>query len=188
MKTDYSERTDQATGDGAAQPSLVDLFVRQLEQLKRVVAGMGLAAADAEDILQDVFVEASKRTERFNGPEDAARWLMRVTVNRSLLEFRRRKGFQKAAGELQWRQLSEDSKTVSPDDTASMREELATVQETLRQLDESLLCPLVLRYFCGLDSVQTGEILGLLPSTVRSRLRDGRMILATGLRKRGVGP
>jgi RNA polymerase sigma factor (sigma-70 family) len=186
MNTDRFQDPDPATGDQAATPSLADLFVGQMGQLKRVVAGMGVAAVDAEDVLQDVFVAASKHPDRFGSPEDAGRWLMRVTVNRCLSEFRRRKAFQKAARELQRRQ--EGSGPPSPDDAASRRDELAAVQEALAELDESLLSPLVLKYFCGLDSAQTGEILGLPPSTVRSRLRDGRIILAKRLMKRGVGP
>jgi len=150
---------------------------------------MGLAAVDAEDVLQDVFVEASKWTDRLNDPEHAARWLMRVTVNRCLSEFRRRKVSQKAAREIRHRQPSEaSSASPSPEAVVSRREELAVVRGALRELDESLLSPLVLRYFCGLDSTQVGEILQLPASTIRSRLRDARMTLAKRLIERGLEP
>jgi DNA-directed RNA polymerase specialized sigma24 family protein len=45
---------------------------------------------------------------------------------------------------------------------------------------------MVLRYFCDLNSKQVGEILALSPSSVRSRLRQARIILAKGLLERGV--
>jgi len=62
------------------------------------------------------------------------------------------------------------------------------VRENLQKIDGALLAPVVLRYFCDLNSSQIGEILGLKASTVRSRLREARMILAKRLLERGVGP
>ncbi len=62
------------------------------------------------------------------------------------------------------------------------------MRESLQKLDESLLGPVVLRYFCDLDSNKIGEILEVNPSTVRSRLRDARLILAKQLLERGVEP
>ena len=58
------------------------------------------------------------------------------------------------------------------------------MRENLQKIDGALLAPVVLRYFCS----QIGEILGLKASTVRSRLREARMILAKRLLERGVGP
>ena len=58
----------------------------------------------------------------------------------------------------------------------------------LQQLDGSLLAPMVLRYFCDLNSSEVGRILDLSPSTIRSRLREARLILAKRLMKRGVEP
>ncbi|MHC4285989.1 MAG: RNA polymerase sigma factor, partial [Planctomycetota bacterium] len=64
--------------------------------------------------------------------------------------------------------------------------ELEIMRETLHELDESLLTPMVLRYFCDLNSREVGRILAISPSTVRSRLREARMILAKRLVKRGI--
>ncbi len=62
------------------------------------------------------------------------------------------------------------------------------MRKTLQEMDESLLAPMVLRYFCDLNSREIGEILTLSPLAVRSRLRKARMILAKRLIKRGVEP
>jgi DNA-directed RNA polymerase specialized sigma24 family protein len=62
------------------------------------------------------------------------------------------------------------------------------VRETLQKLDGSLLGPLVLRYFCDLNSTEIGQILELKQSTVRSRLREARLVLARQLMRRGVEP
>jgi len=71
---------------------------------------------------------------------------------------------------------------------AIQAEELEIVRQNLQKLDDTLLPPLVLRYFCALNSREIAEILDLPASTVRGRLRDARMILANRLQKRGLEP
>ncbi|MFC1782914.1 RNA polymerase sigma factor, partial [Planctomycetota bacterium] len=60
-------------------------------------------------------------------------------------------------------------------------EELEAVRKGLEQMEESLLGPIVLRYWLDLNSLEIGEILQLNPATVRSRLRQGRLNLAEQL-------
>jgi RNA polymerase sigma-70 factor (ECF subfamily) len=179
---------DAAANDGAAG-SLAAALVEALPRLKRIVAGMGLGPADADDILQDVFLDASRRPGQYRGPEQAERWLVRVTVNRCLLEYRRRSRFRHAAAEiLRRRQAREPAAPALDGATADTAEEIELIRETLRELDGSLAAPLVLRYFCDYNATQIGEILNLPPATVRGRLRAARRFLAERLIKRGVEP
>ena len=62
------------------------------------------------------------------------------------------------------------------------------MQESLKKLDENLLGPIVLYYFCDMNSNEISETLQQNPSTIRGRLRDARMILAKTLLERGVEP
>ncbi len=179
---------DAAGNDGAAD-SLAATLIEALPRLKRVVAGMGFCPADADDILQDVFLDASRRPGRYRGPEQAERWLLRVTVNRCLLEYRRRSRFRRAAGEmLRRRQTRQPADSALDSATADAAEEIELIRETLRELDGSLAAPLVLRYFCDYNATQIGEILNLPPATVRGHLRAARLFLAERLIKRGVQP
>jgi len=123
----------------------------------------------------------------FTTGEDRVRWLTKVTVNQCLMEHRRRGSFQRQAHEILKRRLDGKTASKAADAKAIVVEELELVRESLRQLDASLLAPMVLQYFCDLDSTEVGRILGLNPSTVRGRLREGRMILAKRSLERGVG-
>ena len=67
-----------------SKPNLVDVLAAELGSLKRIVAGMGLAASDGEDVLQDVSIKAMKRAGAFESRQDGVRWLIKVTVNRCL--------------------------------------------------------------------------------------------------------
>jgi len=174
------------------ESNLLDVFSTELGRLKRIIAGMGLSSSDGEDVLQDVSIRALKQQRSESqtailSREDSVKWLIKVTVNRCLMEHRSRRTFRRHACEiLKRRQESQkDSKAVV--ENAIIAEELEIVRENLQTLDDSLLALTVLRYFCDMNSKKVGEILALSPSTVRSRLREARMILAKGLLERGVG-
>ncbi len=162
------------------------VFIRHIERLRRLVVAMGLSAEEGQDILQDVYVEAVKKPPKCRGDQEASRWLMRVTANRCLLEFRRRKRHRRAASEVvkQWAELEKNSS--GPDKQAIHAEEVETMMQCLREMDESLQVPLAMRYFCDLNSAEIGEILELEPGTVRKRLHKGRIILADALLKKGI--
>ena len=166
--------------------NLVDIFLTELGKLKRVIAGMGLSTTDSEDVLQDVSIRALKQSEKFGTKQECVRWLIRVTINQCLAEHRRRRSFRRKAGEILKRR--QENKIYQTDKKAVLAEELEIVRESMQKLDESLLGPVVLRYFCDMDSKEIGRILELKSSTVRSRLRDARLILAEQLLERGVEP
>jgi len=171
-----------------SKPNLMEVFGAELGPLKRIVAGMGLAASDGEDVLQDVSIKAMQRTGVFGSREDGVRWLIKVTVNRCLMEHRRRRSFSRHAREILKRRQRAKTVSRATDEKVIIAEELEIVRESLQELDDSLLGPMVLGYFCDLNSKEIGKILALSPSTVRSRQREARMILARRLVERGVEP
>ena len=147
---------------------------------------MGLNAADCEDVLQDVSVKALNQSIRIKTKQVGVRWLVRVTVNECLAEHRRRSSFRKKTDEILRRKSQTKTKLAEKELIAS--EELEIVRESLKKLDDDLLGPIVLRYFCDMNSNEISEVLEQKPSTVRGRLRDARMILAKRLLERGVEP
>jgi len=184
---DFAVKFDQTAGEKTAESKL-DVFLAELGRLKRIVAGFGLSSSDGEDVLQDVSIKALKQPGMFQSRDDSIRWLIKVAVNRCLMEHRRRRTFYRKAREILKRREETKTKLKGTVEKVINAEELEIVRQSLQKLDDSLLGPVVLRYFCDLNSKEVGEILGLNPSTVRSRLREARMILAKRLLKRGVEP
>jgi RNA polymerase sigma-70 factor (ECF subfamily) len=161
------------------------MFMAESGRLRRIAAGMGLGASDVEDVLQDVSMRVLKKAPEGLGRDEVVRWLIRVTVNACLAEHRRRKRFRRRAEEILSR-IAPAKK--GPDEAAIEAEELEIVRAALQGLDGSLLGVMVLRYFDGMKSNEIGQVLSLNASTVRSRLREGRMILAKRLLDKGVRP
>jgi RNA polymerase sigma-70 factor (ECF subfamily) len=187
INSDFAADAYQAAGEQSSKQKL-DIFLAELGRLKRIVAGLGLSAQDGEDVLQDVSIQALKQSGKYQSREDSVRWLIKVTVNRCLMEHRRRRSFRRRACEMLKRRSETKTNSNRTDEEVIDAEELEIVRESLQELDNSLLGPTILRYFCDFNSKEVGEILGLNPSTVRSRLREARMILAKRLLERGVEP
>ena len=166
--------------------NIVEVFLAEQSRLRRIVAGMGINAADCEDMLQDVSVKAMRHGVKIETKQDGFRWLVKVTVNRCLAEHRRRKSFQKKTDEILKRKSQVQIKTADKNLIAA--EELDIVRDSLKKLDDDLLGPVVLRYFCDMNSNEISEVLQQNPSTIRGRLREARMILAKNLLERGVQP
>jgi len=187
INPDFAAKAAQAAGEQSSKSKL-DIFLAELGRLKRIVAGFGLSASDGEDVLQDVSIQALKNSGKCRNREDVVRWLIKVTVNRCLMEHRRRRSFHRHTHEILRRRVEIETNSNSADKKVIMAEELEIVRENLQKLDGSLLGPVVLRYFCDFNSKDVGQILGLNPSTVRSRLREARMVLAERLLKQGIEP
>ena len=188
INADFAEGADRLSRERSSESGFIDVFFAELRCLKRIIAGMGLNASDGEDILQDVSIQALKKLGKYQDEKKAVRWLIKVTVNRCLTEHRRRKRFRRKTGEILKRRSEVKAYSARPDDKAIAAEELEIVRETMQKLDNSFLMPMVLRYFCDLNSKEMGEILNLSSSAVRSRLREARMILAKRLTERGIEP
>jgi len=77
---------------------------------------------------------------------------------------------------------------LEPDKYAIRTEEIEAMRQCLYKMSESLKVPMVMEYFCGLNSNEIGEILKLKPGTVRKRLCKGRIILAETLLQKGIKP
>ena len=164
--------------------TLADAWRRHEVRLRRLVAGLGIGAAHADDVMQEVYLTAS-REHGFSGDEEhARRWLLRVAINRCQLEHRRRRVWMAARRAIA-RAWPTAARPVSPLDRLVASEELAAMTRALDELDFDLRTALVLRYFMDLDSSQIADILETSSSTVRGRLRLARRRLAERLEQMG---
>ena len=163
------------------RPSLMQVFLDQRQRLIRIIAGMGLGTADADDILQEVSLEALRQGQEFHTESDTARWITKTTINRCLLIYRNRERFVRKTTDLaRSGQIVEIQPNGAVDDAIRI-EEVEAMREALRELDGDMQIPVVLQYFCGMTSAQIGDLLGISGPAVRTRIREARMILAKRL-------
>ena len=126
------------------------------------------SAAEAEDAVQDAFLKYLEKQPRLARPEDAPKWLMRVTVN--LCKDRLRSAWRRSSVP-----LMEELPAPGPEERQELEELLALPAE-----DRALIH---LYYYEGYSTAEIATMLGRREGTVRSRLSRARAKLRVLLEK-----
>jgi len=171
------------TYEEPARIKLAEVFLAETALLRKVVAGLGLRGGDIDDVLQTVSAKCLNHATTFGNWAQCRRWLIRVTTNECITEYRRTRRTRRHATDIVARRRPA---APGPIEMAISAEQIEAVQRALDDLDDALLRPLVLRYFADLSSAEIGEILEMPAATVRAALRQGRLALAQALMKRGI--
>lgn len=163
---------------------LIDVCVQEYHRLRRLVVGMGLVGADAEDVLQDVAAKALQHNQNNRSETESLAWLIKTSTNVCRWEHRRRLTLKRHCQVVQ--DQAGAGTTTATDNAVIHSEQRQIVLTALEDLDESLRTPMVLRYYCDMNSTQIAQVLQQSPSTIRSCLSRARLRLAKSLIKQGV--
>lgn len=142
---------------------------------------------EAEDLAQEVFITVFKRIDTFRGESSLATWIYRIAsnhcINRKKYLTRRRHYDKRSFDDVTDRdQLGDGRAGVSermprPDEMAEGLQMERLIQEAISALDEDQRLVVVLRDVQNLSYEEIGDITGLAPGTVKSRLHRARMAL-----------
>ena len=122
--------------------------------------------ADAEDVLQEVFLKRLYRAPDFASPEHERRWLFRVALNQCRDEWKRSR------------------RTDLPLDEAALVAVVPEEREVLEQvaaLPEKLRTVIHLHYYEGYSVEEIASLLGVTVSAVKMRMKRGREALRVRL-------
>lgn len=164
---------DERSGDLGDFELLVDEYGDRLYAAVLRITG---SPADAEDALQDTFLQAFEHRSEFRGDASPTTWLYRIAVNAALARVRRRKpaeylddtGYE-AQRVVDW---SRDLDRLIENE--ELRRQL---EDGISRLPEDLRVVVVLRDVEGFSAAETGRILDLGEAAVKSRLHRGRVLL-----------
>jgi RNA polymerase sigma-70 factor (ECF subfamily) len=136
--------------------------------------------ADAEDILQDVFLRVHQHVGGLHHTDRLTSWLYQVTRNAIIDHYRspvRREQLETVAGAaaLDLMELPEEESDLDAD---HIREELATcLRPMIGRLPPHYREAVAMVDLTGLTQVQAAERLGLSVSGMKSRVQRGRRVL-----------
>jgi RNA polymerase sigma-70 factor (ECF subfamily) len=138
---------------------------------------------EAEDVLQETFINAYKGMSRFEGRSKLGTWLYRIASNQALMRLRKHHPDTLSVDET----VDDDTGAAAPielTDWCCLPEAEFMTREAQEQLDlaiEKLSPPLrwtfVLRDLQALSTRETSEILGISESAVKTRLLRARLQL-----------
>lgn len=158
-------------GDPAAFGFLMRRFNRRLYRLARAIVG---DAAEAEDALQDAYLNAHRSLGQFRGESSLATWLSRLVVNECLGRVRRNARRQNVIPMIpsptdhELESVPSDE-LGSPDVVADRAQMRAILERRIDALPEGFRTVFVMRSVEELTVEETAECLGIPAETVRSR-------------------
>ena len=173
-------------GDVAAFEQLVK---RYDGKLLRIAQSVTHNREDSQDAVQEAFLKAYQNLAQFREQSQFSTWLIRITVNQSLMKLRKQRTVREVSLDEEF-QGDGDMLPAEVSDWAPNPEQLYWVSElrhiltrTLEALRPPLRAVFVLRDIEGLSIDQTAVVLGLSQAAVKARLWRARLQLREGLNK-----
>lgn len=137
---------------------------------------------DAEDVLQEAFLKAYTKLDRFEGNSRFYTWLVRIAVNEALMKLRKRRSDRQVSLD---QEIETDDNNLMPrevvewDDNPEQRYVRTELQEILngaiQGLEPAFRTVFTLRDVDGFSTEETAGMLNLSVPAVKSRLLRARL-------------
>jgi RNA polymerase sigma-70 factor (ECF subfamily) len=175
-------------GDVAAFEQLVKRYDRKL---LRIAQSVTHNPEDAEEAVQETFFKAYQKLDQFQGHAKFSTWLVRITVNESLMKLRKQRAILEHSadstvyGDSDSERLPLDVADWAPNPEALYRasEFRKILITSLQRLSPVLKVVFVLRDIEEYTLGETAEILNLTATAVKTRLSRARLQLRQELSK-----
>jgi RNA polymerase sigma-70 factor (ECF subfamily) len=173
-----------AAGEPAAFEALMRRYNRTLFRTARAILRDD---AEAEDALQEAYIQAFRAIGTFRGEAKLSTWLARVVANEALM--RRRKRARRAeivplipgSADAELNEIPDESSAARPEHSAQRSEMRRLLEAQIDSLPDDFRAVFVLRAVEELSVEETAETLGIPQATVRTRLFRARSLLREGL-------
>jgi RNA polymerase sigma-70 factor (ECF subfamily) len=173
-----------AAGDESAFEMLVARFQGRVYRLCRRLTG---SDGDAQDVVQDTFLQAYRNLAAFRGEAKFSTWLYRIATNAALMQNRRRE--RRPAESLDEyvprfddegrhaRQNADLSLAARADEILDRRRLAEHAREGIGRLPEIYRTAFVLRDLEEMPTAEVAVVLGIDAAAVRQRVHRARLLL-----------
>ena len=178
MKPEQELIAEILAGDANAYAVLVDRYqARLFNSMLHIVNSHD----EAEDVVQESFVQAFVKLHTFQGNSQFFTWLYRIAFNNALSRQRKKKADVSLDHTREAGGTDPEDRHEPPDEPMLREERVHLVHEALNKLSEEHRAVLVLREMQDTSYEDIAEILSINIGTVRSRLSRARAQLKTNL-------
>jgi RNA polymerase sigma-70 factor (ECF subfamily) len=146
-------------------------------------------ADEADDLVQETFLQAFRKWDQFKGGSDPATWLYTIAARACRRMHRKRSGEPARIAPLTGLFADPtapvpdlpDEGEESPVDRLLRREAVERVESAIAELPAAYRMPLVLKDVVGLSVDQVAAATGVKPATVKTRLHRARLAVREAL-------
>jgi RNA polymerase sigma-70 factor (ECF subfamily) len=156
--------------------AMTELIRRHRSRLMALALPMIRNRADAEEIVQDTFVQAFKSADSFRGDAQVSTWLHSICYRQVLTRTRRKRHLTVA--------IDNTVEPVSPTSADAFRLALDAALDELPDINREAF---VLVEMLGFNRAEAAEIVGVEANTMRARVARARSLLADALTDEAPG-
>jgi len=149
-----------------------ELYLRFVEMMKGICLRYAANEAEAEDILQEAFIQAFKKLEMYSGKGALGGWMRKITINKALEQYRKNKSLKNTKDNYL------DNRLDHPDDDNIFSQlGLADLLTKMQQLPVGYRTIFNLYAVEGYKHSEIGEMLGIAEGTSKSQFSRARKML-----------
>ncbi len=163
-----------------------ELVNRYTDKIYRLALRITHHHADAEEVLQEVFLNLIEKLCTFREESKLSTWLYRIAINTSLMYLRVEKRYRSYVslddyvphfedGSLKGVEIKDWSKT--PDEVTASNQTMKILEKAIGEMPEKYRIAFQLRDVEGLSNQEVAEILGLTIPAAKSRISRSRLFL-----------
>lgn len=151
--------------DRKAQQQVYKLYAKAMYNICMRITNH---SAEAEDILQESFLDAFQKIQSFKGDSTFGAWLKRIVVNRSINVLKRRKAAFVPVEEMDFK---EENESINEEE---QQYQIEQVHRAIQQLPDGFRVVLTLYLLEGYDHKEIAEILNITESTSKSQFNRAK--------------
>jgi RNA polymerase sigma-70 factor (ECF subfamily) len=164
-------------GDRKAQYELYKLYSKAMFNVSMRITN---DYAEAEDVLQEAFLNAFQNIHAFRGEATFGSWLKTIVVNKAVGQVKKRRLTFIAIEEKDYAEVKE---TINEED---LQLQVAGLRKAIQQLPDGYRIVLSLYLLEGYDHSEVAQILGITEATSKSQYSRARKKLLEILKKEQV--
>lgn len=161
-------QTGAATAQGADE--FAEIYESNKARIYSTAYRMLGNSADAEDVVQDVFIKAYHKLDTFEGRSQLSTWLYRITINRCLDILRKRKRQQTAPLDEAMGAVARQSNTMK------------VIEGMIPSLPPGYRTVFVLHDIQGLKHFEIAKLLHISEGACKSQLHKARLMMRKKLK------
>ena len=169
---------DCLEGRQGAWETLMNTYAKRVFNMAYQFCG---SRQEAEDLTQEIFLKLYNSLAKFDVQKNFTAWLLTLTKNYLIDEYRRTKWERTQRDELDERVLTQASFS-GPEETMVQKETRNLIWQGLNRLSSEMRMAVILRDLQGRSYEEMAEILSLPLGTVKSRVNRARLALAEVLK------
>ncbi len=166
--------------------AIFELLMRRYnERVYRAARSIVRDEQEAEDVMQQTYVNAFTHLRQFNGSAKFSTWLTRIAINESLARVRRQGKYQAFDNDLSnVEPFVSRHPSENPERQALTAELRGLLEWAIDKLPDGMREVYVLREVEGLSTSEVAQCLGVSEDVVKTRLSRSRAVLRRALLER----